>query len=150
MSEVRNTTRVNRWLRLLVRLTFITALGLVLGLLSPFDAGWVGVGCAKNLGTPLAASDWAGEELVAVGWPVGWLDVTMHKDCFEPPSRMDGLAIDWLSLAVNEVIILAGIGLVTWLYARLRRLRIRTMSSGRETLGSKVDARHDAPGEKSP
>ena len=65
---------------------------------------------------------------MAVGWPVGWLDVTMHKDCFEPPRRMTGLTIDWLGLALSEVIILVGIGLVTWLYARLRGVRLRAVS----------------------
>ena len=128
MSEDHNSVRIKIRLRLLVSLLFVTALGLVLGLLSPFVAGSVGVGCAKNLGSPSAAGDWAGEELVAVGWPVDWLDVTMHKDCFDVPSHMTGLAIDWLGLALNEVIILAAIGLVTWLYACLRRVRLRGMS----------------------
>ncbi len=134
MSKRRNSGLMNKGLRLLVWLIFITPLGLVLSLASPLATGSVGVGCVKAL-SPSAqdnASDWAGEEFVVVGWPINWLELTRHKDCWQPPSGLTGFTIDWVFLALNEGILLVGIGLATWLYARLRRLRVRVLPQSNE------------------
>src|SRR5258708_32882142 len=110
MSKRRNSGLMNKGLRLLVWLIFITPLGLVLSLASPLATGSVGVGCVKAL-SPSAqdnASDWAGEEFVVVGWPINWLELTRHKDCWQPPSGLTGFTIDWVFLALNEGILLVG------------------------------------------
>ena len=137
MSEARKTTRVNRALRLLGRLTLITTLGLVLSLSSPFVIGGNGPFCGNSQSSPGAAGggveDWAGEQIVALGWPVNWLAVTRIKGCGEPQSHVTGLfEIEWVGLAVNEGIILVGMMLSSWLYARLRRAHVSPMSGGRE------------------